>query len=127
MRLTELAEATISPLVARLVRRAALFGALGLLGIVTLYYVSAAGTVALALEYGPVTAYLIMGGIYALLAIAVAITLLATRTKTVPAQDPVANALSSTSSSRNMQIAALIEAVMLGYTLARKSGGKSIL
>ncbi|MCW5689186.1 MAG: hypothetical protein KIT76_11635 [Pseudolabrys sp.] len=127
MRLTELAEATISPLVARLVRRAALFVALGLLGIVTLYYVSAAGTVALALEYGPVTAYLIMGGIYALLAIAVAITLLATRTKTVPAQDPVANALSSTSSSRNMQIAALIEAVMLGYTLARKSGGKSIL
>ena len=127
MRLTELAEATISPLVARLVRRAALFVALGLLGIVTLYYVSAAGTVALALEYGPVTAYLIMGGIYALLAIAVAITLLATRTKTVPAQDPVANALSSASSSRNMQIAALIEAVMLGYTLARKSGGKSIL
>ena len=127
MRLTELAEATISPLVARLVRRAALFVALGLLGIVTLYYVSAAGTVALALEYGPVTAYLIMGGIYALLAIIVAITLLATRTKTVPAQDPVANALSSTSSSRNMQIAALIEAVMLGYTLARKSGGKSIL
>ena len=127
MRLTELAEATISPLVARLVRRAALFVALGLLGIVTLYYVSAAGTVALALEYGPVTAYLIMGGIYALLAIIVAITLLATRTKTVPAQDPVANALSSASSSRNMQIAALIEAVMLGYTLARKSGGKSIL
>jgi predicted signal transduction protein with EAL and GGDEF domain len=127
MRLTELAEATISPLVARLVRRAALFVALGLLGIVTLYYVSAAGTVALALEYGPVTAYLIMGGIYALLAIAVAITLLATRSRAVPAQDPVANALSSTSSSRNMQIAALIEALMLGYTLARKSGGKSIL
>ncbi|MCW5694689.1 MAG: hypothetical protein KIT48_20210 [Pseudolabrys sp.] len=127
MRLTELAEATIHPIVARLVRRAALFAALGLLAIVTLYYVSAAGTVALALEYGPVTAYLIMGGIYALLAIAVAITLLSTRSRAVPAQDPVANALSSTSSSRNMQIAALIEALMLGYTLARKSGGKGIL
>lgn len=124
MRLSELAEATISPLVARLVRRAALFAALGLLAIVTLYYVSAAGTVALALEYGPVTAYLIMAGIYALLAIAVAITLLATRTKAVPAQDKVANALSS---PRNMQVAMLIEAVMLGYALARKSGGKSIL
>jgi len=127
MRLTELAEATISPLVARLARRAALFAALGLLAIVALYYVSAAGSVALTLAYGPITAYLIMAGIYALFAIAVAITLLATRRRAVTVQDPVANALSSTSSSRNMQIAALIEAVMLGYTLARKSGGKSIL
>jgi len=127
MRLTELAEATISPLVARLARRAAMFAALGLLAIVALYYVSAAGTVALALEYGPVTAYLVMAGIYALLAIVVAITLLATRSRPVATQDPLANALSSTASSRNMQIAAVVEAAMLGYTLARKSGGKSIL
>ena len=124
MRLTELAEATISPLVARLARRVALFAALGILAIVTLYYVSAAGTVALALEYGPVMAYLIMAGIYALATIAVVIALLATRSRPVPAQDKVANALSSPGS---MLFAMLVEAVMLGYTLARKSGGKSIL
>ena len=123
MRLTDIAEATVSHLVARLLRRAILFALLGILAIVALYYASAAGSVALALEYGPVTAYLIMAGIYALLAIGVVITLLATRTRAVPAQDKVANALSS---PRNMQIAMLVEAVMLGYTLARKRG-KSIL
>ncbi len=124
MRLTDLAEAMIGPIVGRLVRRAVLFALLGVLAIVTLYYASAAGTVALALEYGPVTAYLIMAGVYAIAAIAVLIAILATRSRPLPTQDKAAAALSS---PRNMQIAALIEAVMLGYTLARKSGGKSIL
>lgn len=124
MRLTDLAEATIGPIVGRLVRRLVLLALLGVMAIVTLYYASAAGTVALALQYGPVYAYLIMAGVYALAAVAVLIVILATRSKPLPIQDRAANALSST---RNMQIAALIEAVMLGYTLARKSGGKGIL
>lgn len=124
MWLTEIAEATVSHVIGRLVRRAVLFAALGLLAIVAIYYASAAGTVALALTYGPIHAYLIMAGVYALVAIVVLITLLATRTKAAPPQDKVANALSS---PRNMQIAMLVEAVMLGYTLARKSGGKSLL
>ena len=124
MRLTDLAEATISSLLGRLVRRAVLFALLGILAIVTLYYASAAGTVALALEFGPFYAYLIMAGVYALAAIAVLIAILTTRNKSLPIQDRAATALSS---PRNMQIAALVEAVMLGYTLARKSGGKGIL
>ncbi|MBS0245187.1 MAG: phage holin family protein [Proteobacteria bacterium] len=124
MRLTDVAQSTVSHIVGRLIRRAALFAALGLLAIVTLYYASAAGTVALALEYGPIYAYLIMAGIYALAAIVVVIALLATRPKALPPQDKIAGALSS---PRNMQIAMLVEAVMLGYTLARKSGGKSLL
>lgn len=124
MRLTDLAEATIGPILGRLVRRAVLFALLGILAIVTLYYASAAGTVALALEFGPVYAYLIMAGVYALAAIAVLIAILTTRNKSLPIQDRAATALSS---PRNMQIAALVEAVMLGYTLARKSGGKGIL
>lgn len=124
MRLTDLAEAMIGPIVGRLVRRAVLFALLGVLAIVTLYYASAAGTVALALTYGPITAYLIMAGIYALAVVAVLIAILATRGKPPPMQDKAANALSS---PHNMQIAALVEAVVLGYTLARKSGGKGLL
>ena len=124
MRLTDIAEATVSQIVGRLMRRAVLFALLGILAIVTLYYASAAGTVALALTYGPITAYLIMAGIYALLAIAVLIAILATRTKAASVQDSLASPLNS---PRNMQIAMLVEAVMLGYTLARKSGGKSLL
>lgn len=123
MRLTEIVEATVSQIVGRLMRRAVLFALLGLLTIVMLYYASAAGSVALALAYGPITAYLIMAGIYALLAIAVLITIAATRTKAAAAPDGLASPLTS---PRNMQIAALVEAAMLGYTLARK-GGKSIL
>jgi len=124
MRLADIAEATVSQIVGRLMRRAVLFALLGILAIVTLYYASAAGTVALALTYGPITAYLIMAGIYALLAIAVLIAILATRTKAASVQDSLASPLNS---PRNMQIAMLVEAVMLGYTLARKSGGKSLL
>ncbi|MBS0534316.1 MAG: phage holin family protein [Proteobacteria bacterium] len=124
MRLTDIAEATISQIVGRLMRRAVLFALLGVLAIVTLYYASAAGSVALALAYGPITAYLIMAGIYALLAIALLIAILATRNKAASVQDSLASPMSS---PRNMQIAMLVEAVMLGYTLARKSSGKSLL
>jgi hypothetical protein len=124
MRLTDIAEATVSQIVGRLMRRAVLFALLGILAIVTLYYASAAGSVALALTYGPITAYLVMAGIYALLAIAVLITILATRPKAAAVQDSLGSPLAS---PRNMQIAMLVEAVMLGYTLARKSGGKSLL
>lgn len=119
MRLTDLAEFNISQMVWRLTRRAIGFALVGLLAVVVLYYVSAAGTLALALEFGPLYAYLIMAAIYAAVAIVVLIILYATRTKPLPAQEKMANALSS---PRNMQIAMLVEAVMLGYSLARKSG-----
>ena len=119
MRLSDIAEATISQLIGRLVRRAVGFALVGLLALVTFYYISAAGLMALAINFGPLYAYLIMAGIYAAVAAIVLIVLFATRTKAVPPQEKVLNALSS---PRNMQIAMLVEAVMLGYSLARKSG-----
>jgi hypothetical protein len=119
MRLTDLAEFNVSQMVWRLARRAIGFALVGLLAIVVVYHVSAAGTLALSLEFGPLYAYLIMAAIYAAVAAAVLIVLYATRTRPLPAQEKMANALSS---PRNMQIAMLVEAVMLGYSLARKSG-----
>lgn len=119
MRLGDIAQSTINQVVGRLARRAAGFAAVGVLAVVMLYYVSAAGTVALALEFGPLYAYLIMAGIYAAIAAIVVIVLFATRAKPIPPQEKLQNALTS---PRNMQIAMLVEAVMLGYSLARKSG-----
>lgn len=119
MRLSDIAEATISQVAGRLARRALGFALVGLLAVVMFYYASAAAVIALAIEVGPLYAYLIMAGIYAAAAAIVLIILYATRTKAVPVQEQAANALSS---PRNMQIAMLVEALMLGYSLARKSG-----
>jgi hypothetical protein len=119
MRLSDIAEVTINHLVGRIVRRAIGFALVGFLAIITCYYVSAAAVLALAIKFGMLCAYLIMAGIYAATALIVAIVLFATRTKPLPSQEKLANALAS---PPNMQIAMLVEAVMLGYALARKSG-----
>ncbi len=119
MRLTEIAEATLSHVVGRVMRRAIGFALVGILAIVMFYYASAAALIALAINFGTLYAYLIMAGIYAAAAAIVLIVLYSTRTKAVPRQGQAASALSS---PRNMQIAMLVEAVMLGYSLARKSG-----
>ena len=121
MRLTEIAEATVRHMIGRLLRRAILFAALGAFVLIAFYYCSAAGTIALTQQYGSLAAYMIMAAIYATAAVIVLIAIYATRAKpeaaSLPTQEKVANALSS---PRNMQIAMLIEAVMLGYSLARK-------
>lgn len=126
MRLTDIAEATVSAIITRLLKRAVIIALAGALAIVTLYYASAAGTLALAGSYGLLNAYLIMAGIYAALAAIAVIVFYATRPKPV-LQAEQNNAAGLMSSPRNMQIAMLVEAVMLGYTLARKSTNKSIL
>lgn len=119
MRLSNIAEVTVSYLLARLARRTIGYALVGLLAVITFYYASAAGALALAIKFGTLYAYLIMAGIYAAAAAIVMTVLYATRTKPIPPQDKIANALSS---PQNMQIAMLVEAVMLGYALARKSG-----
>lgn len=123
MRLTDIAEATVSHLIGRLLRRAILFVVLGVFAIIAFYYGSAAGTIALTEQYGSLNAYMIMTAGYAVAAAIVLIIIYATRAKPVfkplPSQEKAANLLSS---PRNMQIAMLIEAVMLGYSMGRKSG-----
>ena len=122
MRLTDIAEGAVSGVVARYVRRAIFFALIGACAIVALYYVNAAASLALAQQYGSLYAYLIMAGIYALAALIALAAFYTMRHR------PVAQTMAGTasegllSSPRNMQIAMLIEAVMLGYSLARKSG-----
>lgn len=127
MRLTDIAEDALSHLIARYVRRAILLALTGVCAIVMLYYVSSAASLALALQYGPLHAYLVMAGVYAAAALIALAVFYATRNRALARQASMDGAAGLMSSPRNMQIAMLIEAVMLGYSLARKSSGKSII
>ena len=87
--------------------------AVAVFSIVAIYYFTAAGTIALDAQYGAVYACVIMGAIYAAVAAVLAIWW-AVRGNTAGSSPPALN------TQRNMQIAMLVEAVMLGYALARK-------
>lgn len=121
MRLTDIAAGALSGLVARYVRRAILLALIGACVLVTLYYVNSAASLALAAQYGPLYARLIMAGIYAVAGLIAFTVFYTTRNRTLTQQFASSGA-ADLSSPRNMQIAMLVEAVMLGYTLARKSG-----
>ena len=119
MRLTDIADQTLHYLFGRLLRRALGVALIAILAVVACYYASGAGTLALAIKFGTLYAYLIMAAIYAVAALIVLTVLWATRAKrSAPlAQNAAGIPLAS---PRNMQIAMLIEAVMLGYSMARK-------
>jgi heme/copper-type cytochrome/quinol oxidase subunit 2 len=116
MRLDQIATATLGHLLGRLLWRALIAAAMAVVAVVAIYQFSVAGTLELAERYGPVHAHLIVGAIYAVLAFACLIGLWAMRARTTETSTP------TLAQGREMQIAMLIEAVMLGYTLARKSG-----
>ncbi len=85
-----------------------------LFALAALYHFTVAGTLALELQFGALYARLIVGEIYAALMFMSFGVLWAMGRKTAPA------APDATPSGRAMQLAALIEAVMLGYSLSRK-------
>jgi hypothetical protein len=113
MRLDQITEIAADHLFGRLIRRALMALAVAALGIVAIYYFTVAGTVALETQYGTLNARLIVGIIYTAVAIIIAIWW-AVQGKSANFSTPVL------SNQRDMQIALLVEAVMLGYALARK-------
>lgn len=117
MQLNELASDTFNQLFGRLLRRALGAALLAVFAVIALYYANGAGTLALAQNFGALNAYLIMAGIYAVFALIVFTVLWANRAKPVVAGKPEG----LLASPKNMQIAMLVEAVMLGYTMARKT------
>jgi hypothetical protein len=120
MRLNDIADLTVNHLFGRLLRRGLAAALLALFAAIAFYYASAAGTLALSIKFGLLYAYVIMAAIYAVAAMIVLIALWATRRKPLVSAK-VEGALAN---PRNMQIAMLIEAVMLGYSMARKSGDR---
>jgi hypothetical protein len=121
MRLSHVTELAIKHLFGRLGRRALGATLLVLFTLVAVYYFTVAGTQALEAEYGLLPARLIVAAIYTAAAVIALIVLWATRRKSL-IKEQTAEALMS---PRNAQIAMLIEAAMLGYALARKSGDRS--
>lgn len=117
MQLNDIATATAHQLFGRLLRRAIGAALLAAFAVVALCYANGAGTLALTETYGALNAYLIMAAIYAVFALIVLAVLWATRAR--PAVTGKAEGVLA--SPRNMQIAMLIEAVALGYTMARKT------
>jgi hypothetical protein len=118
MRLEDIAGLAIDHIFRRIFVRAVIAFAVAAFGIVAIYHFTVAGTIALQAQYGEIQARLIVGAIYAAVAIACAI-LWAVRGRPVSSSAPVL------STQRDMQIAMLVEAVMLGYALARKGGRAS--
>ncbi len=115
MRLDHLIATAADHLVGRLVRRALIALVMVACAIVALYQFTNAGNIALSGHYGDLNARLIIGGIYAALALISLVILWAMRSNgTKPSATPVR------SNTREMQLVMLVEAVMLGYTLARK-------
>jgi hypothetical protein len=99
----------------RLLRHALLAFLTVVFALVALYHFTAAGTVALEQQYGALYAQLIVGAIYiALMLISLAIWWVMGRKPTTAAAPAVAPA------STEMQLAMLVEAGMLGYSMGKK-------
>lgn len=119
MRLDHLVTAAFRELFARLIWRALGMFLVALFALVALYHAATAGTIALTAQYGALYAQLIMAAGFAVAGLIALAVLFATRSKP-PAQ--FTHSTAALAEPRNMQIAMLVEAVMLGYALARKSG-----
>ena len=120
MQLNHITEFVINRLFSRLLRRAIGAGLLVLFTLVAAYHFTIAGTLVLEGLYGMLYARLIIAAIYVAAASIVLVVLVATRTRPV-IKDRAADAQVSPHDS---QIAALVEAAMLGYSMARKSGDR---
>jgi hypothetical protein len=121
MQLGHITEFAIDRLFGRLLRRAAGFALMVLFALIALYHFTVAGMMALEGVYGVLTARLIVAAIYLAATLTVLIVLYATRTKVIGAASGDAVV-----AQRDMQIAALVEAAMLGYTMARKTRARQI-
>jgi hypothetical protein len=114
MRLENIAGLAFDHIFGRILRRALLALFIAAAAVVALYYFTAAGSLSLEMHFGALHALLIVGAVYGAAAVMAYAVWWTMRRKTASANAPVL------SGQRDMQIAMLVEAVMLGYALARK-------
>lgn len=116
MRIDHMIGAAISQMMGRVLRRAVAALALALFALVAVYHFTVAGLIALDGHFGALDARLIVGGIYGALAVISLGALWFMGRKAGTAKAPAVSG-----SPREMHLVAmLVEAVMLGYSLARK-------
>ena len=114
MRIDQVAGSVADQLFGRMLRRGLIALVFAIFAAIALYHFTIAGMLALETQYGALDARLIVGGIYAAVALICAIWWLALGR-------PSGSRTPALSQQRDLQIAMLVEAVMLGYTLARKT------
>jgi uncharacterized iron-regulated membrane protein len=115
MSLANIAEAAAGRLFGKLMLYVAFALLAGIFALVTLYHFTVAGMIALEMEFGVLYARLMVAGVYLLLTLVSGgmLWMLARKAgKPSPAPEPT---------PRHVQFAALIEALILGYEMARKS------
>jgi hypothetical protein len=115
MRVDQIVAAAASHFIARLLRLAVAAVALLIFAVVAVYHFTIAGMIALDGQVGALDTRLIVGGVYAALALVALAFLLARGRRN--GKSALAPALGS---SREVQLIMIVEAVMLGYSLARK-------
>ena len=120
MRFTHITEIVFNYLFGHFLRRAMLAALIGLFALIAIYQFTFAGTLALEAQYGLLYAHLIVAAAYSAAALITIIVSWAMRTKPL-IENRTAAAITA---PRNTQIAMLIEAVVLGYTLGRKSANR---
>jgi predicted anti-sigma-YlaC factor YlaD len=114
MSLANIAEAAAGRLLGMLTRYLVPAVLAGIFGLVALYHFTVAGMLALEIQFGALYARLIVAGVYTVLTLTSAgvLWILARKaTRPHPAPDPT---------PRHIQLAALIEALILGYEVSRK-------
>lgn len=111
MQLNQIAEGAVGHMFGRLLLRAFFMLVAVVFAITAIAYLTAAGSIALETQYGVLHARLAVAGIYAAAAVITFAVLWATRAKPAPG---------ALTSKREMQLTMLVEAVALGYSLARK-------
>jgi type VI protein secretion system component VasK len=120
MRLEHVVSLAISQLMGRLIRRIAVMTVLALLVLVAIYHLTVAGTIALEQLYGPLIARLIIVAVYAALALIAVIYLYATR-----AREPEIKRHGTAKTPQDVQMAMLLDSILLGYTAARRKSRSS--
>jgi hypothetical protein len=116
MRLDDIPGLVFDRLFGRLIWRVLGIALLALFALVALYHFTVAGTLALQTQYGALSAYLVVAGLYTAAALITLLVLWGTRNGRATQVDQAALA-----APKNMQLAMLVEAVLLGYSLARRA------
>ncbi|HZP74865.1 MAG TPA: hypothetical protein VFB45_01865 [Pseudolabrys sp.] len=120
MRINHIAEMAFEQLFGRLLRRAIGVALVALFALIALYHFTVAGTLALEAQYGLLTARLIVAVIYTLAALVTLLVLWSTRNGKLAGRSNDLG-LASTRGAQNTQLAMLVEAVLIGYSLARRA------
>jgi type VI protein secretion system component VasK len=115
MNFNSLVAAATTRLLGRMLRRALVVVVMGVCAMIALYHFTVAGNIALTGQFGDLNARLIIGVTYAVIALISLVILWAMRSKSAKSNDtPTLN------SPYESQLVMLVEAAMLGYSLARK-------